>query len=266
MNARRFAMVAALIGLVVLSGLLVLRGGAPAATGTRHQIVLADGKTVEGTMLRLEPGRYLVQSETRCLILTADEIRKIDGKAPAPDALPTEGSIPRTQETFESISPGGVIELRSTIAVVNRGETILSKVDWGVAAHEIGQLERTRVIDAYGNETPMKVEDDPSIQGKRVRVEFARPVLPGEQARLTTIIAGWSAVKQEGSSWHYKMNGDYPDDRLVTRSVQLPSGARVVSISPEPAHTVTVAGRTLVIWRRYFVPGEVIPWEIRYEL
>jgi hypothetical protein len=216
--------------------------------------------------MRLQPETYLLQSDAQCVILTADDVRKFDGKGPAVPALITSGEVPRAQETFESILPNGEIEMHSTFTRVNDGREMLSRIDWGMAAHEVDQLDRYRVVDAYGNTLEVHSKDDPSIHGKRAWVDLPRPVLPGEVSRLTMIISDWSRVMREGAAWHYKMAGDYPDNRLVTRSVLLPAGARIVSVSPAPLHQITSGERPLIIWRRYFVPGEFVPWEIRYEL
>jgi hypothetical protein len=93
-----------------------------------------------------------------------------------------------------------------------------------------------------------------------------RPVLPGETLQFTIVYQQKEGVHRDGESWIYRHRGDYPDDRLVTRSVQLPAGAEVLSVNPEPLHQVTSEGGTLIIWRRYFVKGEVMPWEIRYKV
>ncbi len=266
MRARRFAMVCALLGMGVLAVAFSLHEGAPRAAGVPRAIELTNGAEVTGALMRLRPETYLLQSDAGCLILTADQVRKIDGKIPGAPALNPTGAVPRTQETFESIQPGGEIELHSTFTRVNDGPEILTRIDWGIAAHEVDELDRYRVVDAYGNALEVHSKDDPSISGKRAWVDLPRPVLPGEEARLTMIVGGWSHAVREGSAWRYKMAGDYPDNRLVTRSVLLPAGARIVSVSPAPLHQITSGERPLVIWRRYFVQGEVIPWEIRYEL
>ena len=266
MNARRFAMICALLGTTVLGAVFLIRVSAPRAAGSPHAIELTNGTAVTGVLMRLRPESYLLQSDVQCVVLTADEVRKVDGKDPAGPALPAAGTVPRTQETLESILPSGEIELHSTFTRTNEGRDILSRIDWGMAAHEVGDLDRYRVVDAYGNQLDVHSKDDPSIHGKRAWVDLPRPVLPGEEARLTMIIAGWATAARDGAGWIYKMAGDYPDNRLVTRSVLLPAGARIVSVTPAPLHQITSGDRPLIIWRRYFVQGEIVPWEIRYEL
>jgi hypothetical protein len=266
MNARRLAMLGAIACMLVLGFVYFIHSGAPFAADNLHALELANGTTVKGVVMQLHPERYLVQTGGQCLLLAADQVRKVDGNQPGGPGLPFSGAVPRTQETFENILPTGEIELHSTFTVQNDGAAIMYSVDWGVAAHEIDQLDRTKVIDAYGNTLDLHVKDDPTIKGKRASVVFPRPVLPGEEARLTMVIGNSGRAERIGSAWRYRMDGDYPDNRLVTRSVLLPAGARITSVSPEPLRQISSTDRPLVVWRRYFVKGEIVPWEIHYEL
>lgn len=266
MNARRLVMVGAIASMVVLGFIYFIHSGAPSAADNVHALELSNGATVTGVVMQLRPESYLVQAEGQCLLLAANDVRRVDGSRPGGPSLPYSESVPRVQETFEKILPTGEIELHSTFTVRNEGAELLTSVDWGVASHEIEQLDRTQVIDAYGNSLDLQVKDDPAIKGKRVSVTLPRPVLPGEEARLTTVIGNHGHAERTGNAWRYRINGDYPDNRLVTRAVLLPEGARIVSVSPEPLRQVSSPRHPLVIWRRYFVEGEVVPWEIHYEL
>lgn len=268
MKARRFVSVAAAGACVLLGGMLITSPRAPQALGEQHEVELANGKKVQGALLRMEEASYLVQTDRDCLLLKAGEVRNVDGHALSAKSGNAGDRVPRRHETFEVIRPGGEIELHSILVVRNDGTSVITKTDWGMAAHEIDQIPNTRVVDAYGNELPLGVMDDPAIQGKRIHVDFPRPVLPGEELRLTMIVRSWGTVQRDGAVWVYKMAGDYPDDRLVTRSILLPAGARVESAQPEPLHVLSVGtdGQPLVIWRRYFLRGERVPWEVRYTL
>ena len=186
---------------------------------------------------------------------------------PSVSGVPVTDRVERLQETFEDVGTNGEIELHSMIRMTNGGPAVLSSLNWGLAPHELGQLEHYRVADEFGNELPVRLQDHPTVKGgKLASVVLRRPVLPGEEMKLTTIIGAWSKVSRDGDAWVYRMAGDYPDNRLVTRSVLLPAGAEIVGVRPEPLHTVSVDGRQLVIWRRYFLQGETVPWEIRYKL
>jgi hypothetical protein len=259
-------MVAALGLAVLLAGLVVAQRAGRGAALQLHAVELSGGETLRGALLQLHEGRYLVQTEGKCVVVSAGDIRRVDGKATPPATLPLSSRVPLLQETFEEVLPSGEIELRSTIKAANPGPQVLTRLDWGLAPHETRYLEHYRVMDEFGHELGLQVEDDASIHGKRVRVELERPALPGEEVQLTDVIGGWSRATREGDGWIYRMSGNYPDDRLVTRTVRLPRGAQVVAVSPEPLYSLTSGQQPVVIWRRYFLKGETLPWEIRYRL
>jgi hypothetical protein len=266
MHARRIVQTSALAVMLVLLGLVIgQRTGRSAATD-QHGVELRGGEKLVGSILGLEQATFLLQTEGKCLILSPDEIRAVDGQAVAAPAVPVAAHVERSQETFEVIGPGGEIELHSRQSQVNPGSGIISDLDWGLAAWEVPLLDHYRVLDDLGNELPLRVEPDPAINGKRVHVTLPRPVLPGESMAITTIIGRYGKVARDGDAWLYRTQADYPDDRLVTRSVLLPAGARILSIRPEPLHRLPVGDRQLVVWRRYFRTAETMPWEIKYQL
>ena len=267
MRVRRIAMACALVLMVVLFTLVVWQRAGNSVPADSRGVQLRNGETVNGVLLQLQESSYLLQMDRGCLILSPDEIRQVDGRTPSASGIRVSDRVERSQETFEDVKPGGEIELHSIIRRMNGGSAVLSSLNWGMAAHELGQLEHYRVVDEFGNELPVRVEDHPTVKGgKLASVVLKRPVLPGEEMKLTTVIGDWGKASRDGDVWVYRIAGDYPDNRLVTRSVLLPAGAEILAVRPEPLHTVPVDGRQLVIWRRYFLQGETIPWEIRYKM
>jgi hypothetical protein len=270
MRPRRIAMVLALAVMVVLLALVALQRAGRSAAPDLHAVKLRDGRALEGMLMRLHESTYLVQTNDACVIVSPDEVLQVDGKDLAALQLPASAQVPLSQETYEEIQPDGSIELRSVSHVPNAGSDILSSVSWGMAPHELSDLEHERVIDQYGDELPMRIEDHPTVPGgKLVRVDLPRPVLPGESITLTMIVRSQrpdAKAFRDGDAWVYRNVGDYPDGRLVTRAVRLPAGARIISVRPEPLHRIDAGDRPVVIWRRYFLRGELAPWEIRYRL
>jgi hypothetical protein len=266
MNTRRIVQASALAVMLVLLGIVIWQRTGRSAGVSQHGVGLRNGQQLYGSLLELERGSLLCQTESKCLILSPEDIRTVDGRAMSAPDVPVAARVERTQETFEVIGPGGEIELHSRQSRVNPGSEIIANLDWGLGPREVPLLDHYRVVDQLGNELPLRVEPEPRTNGKRVHVTLPRPVLPGESMEITTIIGNWSRVERDGDVWLYRMRGDYPDDRLVTRSVLLPTGARILSISPEPLHSVRVGEQKLVVWRRYFRAAEVQPWEIRYRL
>lgn len=266
MRSHRIAMFSSLVVMTVLLALVIWQRAGRTADLEPHAVQLRSGESLDGVLMRLQESAYLLQTEDECLILPAHEIKKIDGKAPVVTDLPVSNRVPRLQETFEDISSDGQVELHSTFYRTNRGSKVVTGTNWGMGEHEYPHLETYRIVDEFGNSLPFQVAEDPSIDGKRIRVQFARPILPGETVQFTTIFKQKDRVEKDGETWVYQMGGNYPDDRLVTRSVRLPEGAEIISVSPEPLYQVTSCGRPLVMWRRYFLRGEEVPSEIKYTL
>jgi hypothetical protein len=265
-STRRLVSLAALLLMSVLLVLVFASTRSSRGDGAPHQFELAGGKKVTGVLLRVQPESFLVQTERECLLVSSEELETIDGRDARSGPAPVAPRVPRRQETFERVLPDGRIELHSLFTVRNTGSSVVTETNWGLRPHEYAYLSGYRVVDEFGNVLPMRVVDEPERGGKRVFVTFARPVLPGEECRITHVVDDSGQIRREGSEWVYRVDGDYPDDRLVTRSVLLPPGAKVLSVTPEPLHQIAAGGAPLVIWRRYFLQGETAPWTIRYSL
>jgi hypothetical protein len=265
MKTRRIFVTASLLCLAIAVFFLVRERLATAAQPPTHEITLADGQKASGIIMQLRPTSYLLQGTDRCFVFSEDEIKSIDGKGVGYPRVPVAESVPLTFETLEKIQPDGRIEGRFHFRTRNTGSTVLTELNWGVAPHEIAELEHYRVLDEFGLELPMRVEDDPSIKGKRVFVTLLRPALPGDEIRITMVIQEPGAIRS-GEDWIYRNEADYPDKRLVTRSILLPKGARILSAMPEPLYQTVSSEGPVVVWRRYFAAGERTPWEIRYHL
>jgi hypothetical protein len=266
MKTRRIVQSGSITLLLVLLGLVAWQRLVRSSEPGQHGIELRGGGKVSGSLLQLERGSYLLQTQGQCLVLSPADIRRVDGRPVVPPEVPVAARVERAQETFEDVGADGAIELRSFQSLTNPGSGIVSTLDWGLAAWEAPLLARYHVVDQFGSELPFAVRPGSGPGAKRVSVTLKRPVLPGERLTITTIIGDWGRASRDGGDWLYRMAGDYPDDRLVTRSVLLPDGARIVSVTPEPLHSVLVGNRHLVVWRRYFQKAERVPWEIRYRV
>jgi hypothetical protein len=251
---------------LILAGLsLLYRTGVISAGPVEHQIQLSDGTTHSGLLLPLRESSYLLQSADHCLILSADEITSVDGKPVSDPGIPTGGANPPIQETFEIIEPDGRVTFHHRMKTTNSSDQLRTHLQWGLAPHEFGDLGDYTVMDAFGNVLPYEVTDH-SDRRKMVRVELVRPILPGETIEKIVIIGNFTSVTATDTGFLFRNMGDYPDNRLVTRTVQLPRGAAIQSISPQPLHVTELDGHPTVVWRRYFRKAEQIPWEIEYQL
>ncbi|MFN8546988.1 MAG: hypothetical protein U0527_03210 [Candidatus Eisenbacteria bacterium] len=222
---------------------------------------MRNGERARGQLLAVGEPRYLLQTKDECLLLGTSDLRSIDG-SPLPKA-PGEGQALREMSTLEEVDAEGNVLLRSRVTVHATSGKLLTSVDWGLGTHEVAWLADYQVLDPFGRVLPYRAEDVPG-GGKHVFVDLDRPLLPGEELELTVVIRQPRAVQRDGADWLYRQRGDYPDPRLVTRSVLLPAGAKVVSVTPAATQHAARDGRVVVIWRRYFVAGEEQPLEIRY--
>lgn len=264
MRTRKILMTISIAAVVLLAVMVFGQRIGHGSTGVTR-IETRQGQQFDGALYALEPALYLAQGESICLLLEGDEIARAGGREFHEDLPPTSGKIPRIFETWETILPSGDLELRSAVRVRNDGTRVIEEVDWGFAPHEFDKLDGYRVLDGFGNDLQIRIEEVPSVPGKKVRVRLLRPVMPGEELRLTTISVDRGSIRRDGEDLVYRMEGDYPDPRLVSRTVRLPNGARIVSVRPEPIHQE--AGEApIVMWRRFFLQGERTPWEIRYRI
>lgn len=267
MTRRRAVMIGALALVAALAIVtFTTRSARVHASSETHRVELANGIAIEGRIVPLQPGEYLIQSSDESLIVSTGDMRRIDGEPMASHAIPASGDAVFVQETFEDVGPSGAVEVHSVLVHRNDGQRVVASLSWGLAPHEERFLSSYRLVDAFGNELSIEVTDR-SGGGKRLRAALPRPILPGETMRATSIYLDEESVwPEQDGTWVYRNAGDYPDNRLVTRSVLLPAGAEILSVTPEPLHRLESGGRWLVVWRRYFARGEMLPWEVRWSL
>lgn len=258
--ASTFALVAIGLAVAVIWVHIVVRAGPRS-----HAVVLANGETISGLLLPMSDSRFVLQTGDGSWIVAGRDIRQVDGE-PFPHPDPVTGDLVILYETFEDVLANGDIDVHSSIQHRNESQKPIRELRWGMAPHELVYLDSFRVLDQFGNSMPLEVDEERPDGGKQVKVTLVRPLLPGEDAWYTSRFLDSKGTIRDGEEWIYRHVGDYPENRLVTRSVLLPEGADVTSISPDPLHRETVRGRQLVVWRRFFMRGDRIPWEIRYQL
>lgn len=264
MRIRHMIFAVAVISLLTLWGLLLDSRAQRAEPRPERELVLRNGERVRGQFLTLGSERYLLQTQEECVLLLAQDVQSVDGKTLPVVAL--DAVVIRELETFEEIDRTGSLLVRTRFRVHAPARGVLTEVDWGLAAHEVAWLADYHVLDGFWRELRYRVEDAAN-GGKKVFVELDRPLLAGEDLELSIVFRQPGLVKQEGAEWVYRHRGDYPDPRLVTRTLFLPAGATVVSVTPAATHQQTARdGKTTVIWRRYFAAAEVFPFEVRYRL
>lgn len=267
MNLRRTRMV---VALVILGGLaaawLGLRGGWMGAQAGVRTVETTDDRRYEGRIYPAGDLSFLVQGDSVAVLLTADQIRAVDGVAVDEGPLPLAEHPPFVQETVETVDREGDVEVRSIIRGRNHAEAAMTNTWFRMTAEERRRQREYRILDAYGNELAMRFTPAEDTELVRVDVDLRRPILPGEEWRFTHVFRDSTTCWQENGEWVFRHVGDYPDRRIVTRTVALPPGAGIREITPLPTERLRKGDRSIVIWRRLFEPGEEQPWEIRYAL
>ena len=250
---------------LLVTVLLLCIAASAAAAETVHKIELENGDVLQGILVPASACTALVQTEDVCVEVPLERIRTLDGRSDLPMTLLREAPPLLRFETFEELLPNGDVVLHASFSRRNATPKTIQEIDWGVAPHELSMLRGWRVFDTLGNELPLRIEDR-ADGGKRVHAKLVRPILPGETVQFTDRIVQAGFVAQKDGLFHYRHRGDYPDDRLVTRMLRLPTGAQVVSVTPEPVQRLEIDGSPVVVWRRYFVAGEELPFDLTYRL
>lgn len=262
MKSRRALLTVSLVVVVALTvATLWMRLGLNAGP-TIHMVELENGELVEGLLFPLHERLFVIQSEDRSIIVDADQIRGVDGERIP--GVSVSGDVVTVHQVFEEILPTGEIDVRSSMRHHNTGTKPMHELRWGMAKHELEYLKTYEMLDVFGNSMPVQVSGDLPNGGKKVKVDLRRPLFPGEETWYTSHFVYPATPLLQGDVWTYRHMGRYPDSRLVTRSVLLPDGAEILSISPEPLYKIKLEDRWLVVWRRYFFREDAIPWEIRF--
>jgi len=251
---------------LLLLGLSALTVDAAGAKEAEARIVLKDGRTIVGRLRALQESRYLVQGaeggEQVVLELPAAQIQSVDGRAALPAYDPQQPV--RVTQAVEEVDAGGAVTSWFTMEVRNESRSLMTRVSWGVADWERERSSRLRVLDPFGHQLTPRLE--PRGEGQQVIIDLAVPVAPLETLVLSVGYHDEGLARREGDHWVYTFSGDYPDDRLLSRTVLLPAGATVIGADPQPSAQLDHERAPFVFWRRYYAAGERLPLTVRYRL
>lgn len=221
---------------------------------------------MHGLVVPLSECVVLVQSGDATVEVPVDRIVSVDGDAGLAGILGPDRPPVLREETFEEVRPNGDVVLHAARERRNGWPGVVGQIEWGVAPHEVPLLEEWKVFDAYGTELPLTVGEPGANGVRRAVVTLVRPVLPGETIRYADRLVYRNRITRDGELYRYVHRGDYPDDRLVTKMILLPAGARIVSATPEPLRRFDKEGAPCLVWRRFFAEGETYPIEVEYTL
>ena len=256
--------------ITILGLLLVLLGCVTAGAEHVWSVRLSDGVTHDGVLVRIEPGRYLLQTEGQLLELTDDDIDPVTFRDhPRTEAAPARPLV--ETRFYDELHPDGKVIMHWDLRVENTTSEAITELRWGLAPWERGHVDQRRYRDAFGNvleptyDPPREQWAGAPDQRVQVTVPLPVPVAPGE-TMIVNAAETASYVQRTAEGLRYVNPGDYPEDRLVWRKVRLPRGARIEKISPEPTARFTHEGHEYVMWRRFYKAGEVMPLGVLYTL
>jgi hypothetical protein len=259
-------LIAAALAALTLAMPAAAPAGSPRAEAGTSAIVLADGRVLQGRIRALQESRYLVQGELDgeqvVLELPAAQIASVGGAATLPAYDPADPV--RETQFYEQVDARGGVTNWSTMELRNEGRTLMTQVRWGLADWELERTKHMRVLDLYGHELHPQVEA--RGEGHGLTIDLAVPVPPLTTQTLGVGYRDEGVVHAEGDHWSYTFTGDFPEDRLISRLVQLPTGATVLGTTPEATYTADSKGAPLIFWRRYYAARERLPLTVRYRL
>jgi hypothetical protein len=243
---------------------------ATGAAGKEWSVKLRDGQTHVGQLIRLQAGRYLLQTGGTLLELNDDEIDPSTfadrGRGEAQPAQPVVET-----RSYDELHADGTATMHWEMHLTNPSQRTVTELKWGLAPWERDAVDRREYRDPFGNRlTPgydppredwSKTPDAPV----QVILPLAVPVAPGETMTINCRETSVRSQKTE-AGFRYRNMGDYAENRLVWLKVRLPRDAKVQSISPAPTARFTDDGYEYVMWRRYYKVGQETPLEILYAL
>ena len=254
-----------IIGLGLIALLL-----ATTAAGKEWTVKLRDGQTHVGQLIRLQAGRYLLQTGGTLLELNDDEIDPSTfanrGRTDSQPANPVVET-----RSYDELHADGTATMHWELHLKNTSQRAVTELKWGLAGWERITVDRREYHDPFGNElTPSY--DPPRSEwsknpGARVQVilPLAVPVAPGETMTVNCQETSTRCQEVE-NGFRYRNMGNYSEDRLVWLKVRLPHGANVQSVTPQPTARFTQDDYEYVMWRRYYKAGQETPLEILYDL
>jgi hypothetical protein len=242
----------------------------PAAAAEPWHVVLADGRRLEGTMLRTAPARYILQTATALYDLTDDDLDpQTFSTRSRQDAVP-ERRIHEIRH-YDELHADGTATHWWSRRNENNGRFAITEHRFGFAPWEQLVADQRTWRDGFGNpltpvyDPPREKWASPPKERVQVTLKLPVPVAPGEEWTITCGETSAGASFKDGR-FFFGRSGDYAEDNLVWRKVRLPQGAKIVSVSPTPSAQFEQDGFQYVTWRRYYVKGERFPLEIVYTI
>ncbi|MGD9548388.1 MAG: hypothetical protein AB7V45_12695 [Candidatus Krumholzibacteriia bacterium] len=256
----------AMLQALTLALALVLAGtavNAAAAEPEPQEIQLRDGKTLHGVIRQIRSSLYLVQTDQELYELSAEEIASVGGQ---PGVPPQENVTPLFPTMHRVVlRTDGVEEMWTAEEITNNHDQILTYAMFGANERELPSMRTMQAFDQFGNRLNVRIEPRAGTDLYNVFIDFVVPILPGETMRGSLRLEDPDGIVCKDGKCVNSFWGDFPEDRLLTRRVELPVGAKLLKVEPEPNLKYEHLGQTVVVWRRYYPARTGFPLVVEYE-
>ncbi|PID80340.1 hypothetical protein CSA17_06195 [bacterium DOLJORAL78_65_58] len=250
-------------GIIVVL-LLAVTGMAQGAEPPRQEIKLRDGKTLRGVIRQIRSSLYLVQTKQDLYELCAEDIVSVGGQ---PGVPPQAATQPLDYDQRRVVlHADGTAEVWVAHDITNNFDRVLTYAMFGAKERELPSMRTMAAYDQFGNKLNVRIEPRTGTDLYNVFVDFVVPVLPGETMRGSLRTLHTDRIQREGKKCRYGFWGNMPGDRLLTRRVELPLGAKLTKVEPRPNLEIEHEGRTIIVWRRYYPALSEFPLVVEYEL
>jgi hypothetical protein len=124
----------------------------------------------------------------------------------------------------------------------------------------------TQWLDGQGRDLPISVS---TIGGnRRFTVQFAEPIMPGDQVSYTTTAERPKMATKQGETWTYQGGQKWggKGQKFYLETIQLPRGAEIVSVEPKPAQQLIRDGLQTVRYQAVIDQDHELAYTIQYRL
>jgi hypothetical protein len=123
-------------------------------------------------------------------------------------------------------------------------------------------------LDGQGRDLPVTVSTPTAGRMRHFTVQFAEPIMPGDQVNYT-MTSGWAVMAaKQGDIWTYyggqKWGGN--GQKFFLETVLLPQGAEIVSVEPKPTQQFVRDGVPTVRFQTVVDRDHPLDYTIQYRL
>jgi hypothetical protein len=121
-------------------------------------------------------------------------------------------------------------------------------------------------LDGQGRDLPVSVS---TVDGNRqFSVQFAEPIMPGDQVNYTTTAERRNMATKQGNTWTYQGGQKWggKGQKFYLETIRLPPSAEIVSVEPKPAQQFVRDGQQTVRYQAIVDQDHELVYTIQYRL